>query len=88
MKLKSKSSLWHNIIEQVDEQLSVIPSYDSDGTPLEDSINFDTYTDSLKELKITTEDNREITPIHTTLANDLVYDELATRRREGNGKRN
>ena len=36
----------------------------------------------------TTEENKEITPIHTGLANDLVYDELATRRREGNGKRN
>ena len=35
-----------------------------------------------------TEENKEITPIHTGLANDLVYDELATRRREGNGKRN
>ena len=88
MKLKSNSSLWNNIIEQVDEQLSKIPSHDVDGTPLEDSMHFDSCTDSLKELKITTEENKEITPIHTGLANDLVYDELATRRREGNGKRN
>jgi hypothetical protein len=87
MKIKSKSSLWHNIIEQVDEQLSKIPSHDVDGTPLEDSIRFDDYKDSLKELKITTKENKEINPIHTTLANDLVYDELATRREE-NGKRN
>tara|TARA_R100000656_G_scaffold118404_1_gene92031 strand:+ start:433 stop:693 length:261 start_codon:yes stop_codon:yes gene_type:complete len=86
MKIKSKSSLWHNIIEQVDEQLSRIPSHDADGTPLEDSIRFDDYKDSLKELKIKTEDNKEINPIHTTLANHLVYDELASRRREGNGK--
>ena len=86
MKIKSKSSLWHNIIEQVDEQLSRIPSHDADGTPLEDSIRFDDYKDSLKELKITTKENKEINPIHTTLANDLVYDELAARRREGNGK--
>ena len=87
MKLKSKSSLWHNIIAEVDEQLSNVPSHDVDGTPLEDSMKLDTYTDSLKELKITTKENKEIHPIHTTLANDLVYDELATRREE-NGKRN
>ena len=39
-----------------------------------------------KELKIKTEDNKEISPIHTALANQLVFDELASRRREGNGK--
>ena len=81
MKLKSKSSLWHNSIAEVDEQLTNIPSHDADGTPLEDSMSFDTYTDSLKELQITTEENKKINPIHTTLANDLVYDELAERRR-------
>jgi hypothetical protein len=86
MKLKSYSSLWHNIIQEVDEQLSNVPSHDVDGTPLEDSLSFDTYTDGLKELKLTTEDNKTINPIHTTLANDLVYDELSTRRREKNGK--
>jgi hypothetical protein len=86
VKLKSKSSLWHDIMEQVDEQLSKIPSYDVDGTPLEDSIRFDDYKDGLKELKIKTEDNKEVNPIHTSLANDLVYDELSTRRREENGK--
>ena len=86
MKIKSKSSLWHNIIEQVDEQLSKIPSHDVDGTPLEDSLRFDDYKDGLKELKIKTEDNKEISQIHTALANQLVFDELASRRREGNGK--
>jgi len=86
MKIKSKSSLWHSIIEEVDQQLSVIPSHDVDGTPLEDSIRFDDYKDGLKEIKIKTENNKEINPIHTSLANDLVFDELATRRREGNGK--
>ena len=86
MKIKSKSSLWHNIIEEVDQQLSLIPSQDVDGTPLEDSIRFDDYKDGLKELKIKTEDNKEISPIHTALANQLVFDELASRRREGNGK--
>ena len=73
MKIKSKSSLWHNIIEQVDEQLSKIPSHDVDGTPLEDSLRFDDYKDSLKELKIKTEDNKEINPIHTTI---LIEDYL------------
>ena len=86
MKIKSKSSLWHSIIEEVDQQLSVLPSHDVDGTPLEDSIRFDDYKDGLKELKITTEDTKEISPIHTALANQLVFDELASRSREGNGK--
>jgi type II secretory pathway component PulL len=82
MKLKSKSSLFHNIITEVDQQLSVIPAHDSDGTQLEDSINFDTYRDSLKELTVTTRNEKQIQPIHTSLATDLVHDELATRREE------
>ena len=86
MKLKSKSSLFQNIITEVDQQLSNIPSHDSDGTQLEDSINFDTYRDSLKELTLTTESGKKIQPIHTSLATELVHDELATRREE-NGTR-
>ena len=82
MKLKSKSSLFHNIITEVDQQLNNIPSHDSDGTQLEDSMSFDTYRDSLKELTVTTANNKKIQPIHTSLATDLVHDELATRRDE------
>ena len=49
-------------------------------------INSKIVSDNIKELKIKTEDNKEINPIHTTLANQLVFDELSSRRREGNGK--
>ena len=86
MKLKSKSSLFQNIITEVDQQLSLIPEHDSDGTQLEDSMSFDTYRDSLKELTLTTANGKKIQPIHTSLATDLVHDELATRREE-NGTR-
>ena len=85
MKLKSKSSLFQDIITEVDQQLSLIPAHDSDGTQLEDSLSFDTHRDSLKELTVTTANDKKIQPIHTSLATDLVHDELATRREE-NGK--
>jgi len=48
-------------------------------------MSFDTYRDSLKELTLTTANGKKIQPIHTSLATDLVHDELATRREE-NGK--
>ena len=53
MKLKSKSSLFHTIIERVDQQLASIPLNDAEGTPLEDSTDFDMHVDGIKEIKIT-----------------------------------
>ena len=41
MKLKSKSTLLENIINDLDEQLAAIPTHDFDGTPIEDSLHFD-----------------------------------------------
>ena len=74
MKLKSKSSLFQNIITEVDQQLSNIPSHDSDGTQIEDSLSFDTHRDSLKELTVTTENDNNIQPIPTSLATELLHD--------------
>ena len=49
MKLKSKSSLFHTIIERLDQQLASIPLTDAQGTLLEDSTDFDMHVDGIKE---------------------------------------
>ena len=40
-KLKSKSLILDNIIDEVDEQLSAVPTNYFDGTPIEDSLEMD-----------------------------------------------
>ena len=85
MKLKSKSSLFHTIIERIDQQLGSIPLNDSEGTPLEDSTDFDMHVDAIKEMKLTNAKGDVIHPFSTAVATQLVYDELAERREQGNG---
>jgi hypothetical protein len=85
MKLKSKSSLFHTIIERVDQQLAGIPLNDSQGSPLEDSTDFDMHVDAIKEMKLTNAKGDVIHPFSTAVATQLVYDELAERREQGNG---
>ena len=85
MKLKSKSSLFHTIIERVDQQLADIPLHDAQGTPLEDSTDFDMHVDAIKEMKLTNAKGDIIHPFSTTVATHLVYDELADRREQSNG---
>ena len=85
MKLKSKSSLLHNIIERVDQQLASMPLNDAQGTPLEDSTNFDMHVDAIKEMQITNGKGDIIYPFSTAVATQLVYDELAERRDQSNG---
>ena len=85
MKLKSKSSLFHTIIERIDQQLASIPLNDSEGAPLEDSTEFDMHVDAIKEMKLTNASGTIIHPFSTTVATQLVYDELAERREQGNG---
>ena len=48
MKLKSKSSLFHTIIERLDQQLASVPLNDAQGAPLEDSTDFDMHVDAIK----------------------------------------
>ena len=85
MKLKSKSSLFHTIIERIDQQLASIPLNDSEGAPLEDSTEFDMHVDAIKEMKLTNAKGEIVHPFSTSLATQLVYDELAERREQGNG---
>ena len=80
MKLKSKSSLFHNIMSKVDEQLASIPLNDAQGSPLEDSVEFDMYVDSIKVMTISNARGENIHPFSTAVATQLVYDELADRR--------
>jgi len=85
MKLKSKSSLLNTIIGKVDQQLARIPLNDPSGCPLEDSTDFDMYVDSIKGIKLTNGAGTIIHPFSTSLATQLVYDELAERREQSNG---
>ena len=85
MKLKSKSSLFHTIIGKVYQQLGRIPLHDSQGTPLEDSTEFDMHVDAIKEMKFTNGAGTVVHPFSTTIATALVYDELAERREQSNG---
>ena len=85
MKLKSKSSLFHTIIGRVDQQLASIPLNDSQGTPLEDSTDFDMHVDAIKGMKLTNATGTIVHPFSTSLATQLVYDELAERREQSNG---
>ena len=85
MKLKSKSSLFHTIIERVDQQLASIPLTDAQGALLEDSTDFDMHVDAIKEMKLTNGKGDIIHPFSTAVATQLVYDELAERREQGNG---
>ena len=85
MKLKSKSSLLHTIIGRVDQQLASIPLNDSQGTPLEDSTDFDMHVAAIKGMKLTNAAGTIVHPFSTTIATQLVYDELAERREQSNG---
>ena len=85
MKLKSKSSLFHTIIERVDQQLASVPLNDAHGAPLEDSTDFDMHVDAIKEMKLTNAKGNIIHPFSTAVATQLVYDELAERREQSNG---
>ena len=85
MKLKSKSSLFHTIIERLDQQLASIPLNDSQGAPLEDSTDFDMHVDAIKEMKLTNGAGTIVHPFSTSIATQLVYDELAERREQSNG---
>ena len=84
MKLKSKSPLFNTIISKVDDLLAAMPSHDHDAAALEDSMDFDQYVDSIKELKLQDETGAELNPFSTHVASRLVYDELAARRDEKN----
>ena len=85
MKLKSKSSLFHTIIERIDQQLASVHLNDAEGSPMEDSTDLDMHIDAIKEMKITNAKRDVIHPFSTAVATQLVYDELTERREQSNG---
>lgn len=85
MKLKSKSPLLNTIISTVDDLLSKIPTLDQSGGALEDSLDFDQYVDSIKNLQLKDETGTNLHPFSTYVSTRLVYDELAARRDDKNG---
>jgi len=61
-----------------------VSSHDHDAAALEDSMDFDQYVDSIKELKLQDETGATLNPFSTYVARRLVHDELAARRDEKN----
>ena len=69
-------------MSDIDEQLAAIPSHDFDGTPIEDSMQFEMYIDGIANINFTDEINRKHYPINKTIATILVFDEIETRKNE------
>ena len=78
-KQKSKSQILETIFEQVDEQLSLIPDYDWDGSIIQDSMHFDMYVDAIADVHFTDGLNRKHYPFNKTMATILLEDELECR---------
>jgi len=78
-KQKSKSQILETIFEQVDEQLSLIPNYDWDGSIIQDSMHFDMYVDAIADVHFTDGLNRKHYPFNKTMATILLEDELECR---------
>ena len=70
---KSKSLILDNIMTEVDEQLSRVPTNDFDGSPIEDSLHMDMLIDGI---------GRKHYPFNKTIATILVEDELDCRKQE------
>lgn len=77
--IKSKSLILDNIITEVDEQLSLIPSHDWDGSPIEDSLHMDMYVDAIAGVHFIDGLGRKHYPFNKTMATILVEDELEGR---------
>ena len=80
MNLKSKSTLLKTIITKVDHQLSILPSTDHDGMPVEESCDMDNYVNSTADLEITNGKGEILRPFSLPLASALIYDEMEERR--------
>ena len=62
-----------------DEQLATIPSAEADGTPIEDSLNFEMYIDSVTNISFKDKAGKQHYPFTKTVATRLVEDELDER---------
>jgi len=87
MKLKSKSSVFKNIIAAIDTQLAALPTYTPDGMPLEEAVDFDTYVKGITNC-IEVEKGLFGTKIDSKLATTMIYDELAERREQPDEQEN
>jgi len=79
MKQKSKSLIFNNIMTTIDEQLATIPSCEADGTPIEESLNFEMYIDSITDISFKDKVGKQHYPFTKTVAALLVEDELDER---------
>ena len=81
-KLKIKSLIVDNIIDEVDEQLSAVPTNYFDGTPIEDSLEMDMLVDGISSIHFVDGIGRKHYPFNKTVATILVEDELECRNNE------
>jgi hypothetical protein len=54
------------------------------GSPLEDSTDFDMYVDAIKGLRLMNAKGTVIHPFSTSIATQLIYDELEGKREQSN----
>tara|TARA_R100001086_G_scaffold10154_1_gene5413 strand:- start:91 stop:381 length:291 start_codon:yes stop_codon:yes gene_type:complete len=79
---KSKSLIFDTIMTEVDEQLSLVPSNDFDGSPIQDSLHMDMYVDAIADIHFTDGIERKHYPFNKTIATYLIEDELECRNLE------
>jgi len=79
---KSKSLILDNIMTEVDEQLSLVPTNDFDGSPIEDSLHMDMYVDSISAIHFVDGLGRKHYPFNKTIATYLIEDEIQCRNSE------
>tara|TARA_R110002012_G_scaffold168264_1_gene331690 strand:+ start:534 stop:824 length:291 start_codon:yes stop_codon:yes gene_type:complete len=79
---KSKSLILDNIMTEVDEQLSLVPTNDFDGSPIEDSLHMDMYVDSISAIHFVDGLGRKHYPFNKTIATYLIEDEIQCRNLE------
>ena len=79
---KSKSLILDNIMTEVDEQLSLVPTNDFDGSPIEDSLHMDMYVDSISAIHFIDGLGRKHYPFNKTVATYLIEDEIECRNLE------
>tara|TARA_R100001086_G_scaffold12559_4_gene6526 strand:+ start:5140 stop:5394 length:255 start_codon:yes stop_codon:yes gene_type:complete len=82
MILKSKSKLFKDIIEKIDEQLDVTPAYDIAGTPMQDSTWMSMHIDALKDIEVVDELGKKHNPINESVATTLVFDEIQNKQED------
>ncbi len=83
IKIKSTSPLFHSIIKNMDDTLSSIPVMDHEGCDTEDSMSFDSYISAIENCNVKDKDGRYHYPANKTLAIVLLYDEVKSKRKQG-----